>query len=81
LALYHKTKIIPRKQRRNISKRYNIPGYSDKEKKAALSLNQNTTVPTKIQLDHLSDEDNESSSLYNSSSVSSFLESSKNLYG
>lgn len=72
LALYHKTKIIPRRQRNNISRRFDIPGYSNQEKTVAAHLKQIKKAPTKTRLDHPSIEDS-SSSILDSSSVSNFM--------
>jgi hypothetical protein len=73
LALYHKTKIIPRRQRNIISRRFDIPGYSDQEKTTAGHLKQIERTPTKTQLDHPSIEDMSSSSILDSCSVSNFM--------
>ena len=76
LALYHKTKVIPRRQRDIISRRFDIPGYSDQEKTAAGKLKQIERVPTKTQLDRSSSEDDSSSSMIDSRSISNFMYSS-----
>ena len=71
---------MPRRIRRNFTKRYYIPGYSDVEKTVA-HMPTSISVLTKKTIEPAdSSEYNDSSSIVYSDSVSSILPSKSNIY-